>query len=378
MVIQEIVVANVASMLLLSFLLISLYRARRNRQLSERMFIVVVLVGIAGGFFETLCFLLDGKEGAALRALNLLFNTLEYTCTASISALWVWYVDLSLNRDVRRLRTTLLPYGIVSAALIVLLIANLFGGFLFVVDEHNVYSRQPLAMLYWGYLMLTFLVSIGLYYRFRAVHGEAQFFPIWMFLGPVFVCCFLQIRFYGIALAWLGCGIGLTGVYLNMQSKMSLVDSLTGLYNRSYIEHKLLVARQSPKYVYSGIMLDVDRFKEINDTYGHSVGDAALEKIAKLLVNASDRDSQAFRFAGDEFIVLVRTEAAKASELEAKTLAEETRIRTETQRLNDAGKAAYRIEFSMGHAVFDPKRPDDDFFRAMDEQMYKDKQQKQK
>ena len=367
-------VANGTSLFLLVILIICRHMTKRIRRPVDKIFSAIILIGIVGTILEPFTFLIDGRSGSFFRAVSIFSNSLEYFCVATVAVLWVWYVDLSLNRDINRLKTRFMPMIVIWAVLIILLICNVFGGFLFSFDENNVYSREPLGYIFYVFLAISYSTSIFLYYRFRKAHGKAQFFPIWMFLTPLLLSVIIQIPFYGISVTFLGCSVGLVSIYLNILSKQSLVDSLTGLYNRAYIEHEIIIAKSSKKYVYSGIMLDIDKFKDINDKLGHSVGDCALADAAEMLLNAIDRDSVAFRFAGDEFVVMVKTPIEKAGELEAKTLDMEKKIRAESEKFNESGKAQYKITFSMGHAVYDTTLADDTFFHNMDMAMYKDKQ----
>jgi len=370
----EILVANGASILLLIILLICRYMSGRNRRIADKVFSGIIFCAILGTFLETVTFLMDGKGGAFLRALNFAGNTILYGCSVTAAMFWVWYVDLTLYRDVKRLKRAHLPILISWAIMIALLLANIFGSFLFVLDEHNVYARRPLGYIFYVHLLGAYITSIILYYRFRRSHGKAQFFPIWMFITPLFLSIFIQIPFYGISVSYLGCTIGLIGLYMNIQSKMSLVDILTGLYNRAYIEHAIVRARRNRRFIYSGIMLDLDDFKQVNDSFGHSVGDSALIDAARLLMKSTDRDSEVFRYAGDEFILLVKAPAGSPDELLARTLATEKRIRDNSESFNSSKKASYKLVFSMGHAMLGTGISDDQFFRIMDEEMYRDKQ----
>ena len=372
----EILVANGTGLCLLIILIICRHMTKLTRRPVDKVFSAIIAVGIAGTVLEPFTFFIDGRGGAFFRVLCVSANTLEYFCVATAAVLWIWYVDLYLSKDEKRITTRFMPMIVIWAALVVLLIANIFGGFLFSFDGNNVYSREPLGYIFYVYLTASYLTSIGLYYRFRAVHGRTQFFPIWMFLAPLFLAIFIQIPFYGISVTFLGCAVGLVSIYLNLLSKQSLVDSLTGLYNSAYIEHVMIIARSGRKYAYSGIMLDIDQFKQINDRFGHSAGDDALFDTAKMILNAADRDSLAFRFAGDEFIVLLKAPADKRDELEAKTAALEERIRAEADKFNQKGEKPYEVHFSMGHTLYDPSKSDDEFFRAMDAKMYEEKNQK--
>ena len=375
MILEEIIVADSVAIILCIILLISRIMTRRYTKAEDRVFTGLLIIGIVCPFLEALSFIVDGKGGPGLRIINIIANSALYASTASVSILWIWYVDIHLNRDVKKLKPLYFPMFIIFLALVISLIPNAFLGFHFSVDANNVYSRALPGYLFYAFLMSSFVISVIVYIRFLMKHGNATFFPIWMFLTPVLAGVIIQAFWYGISLAWLGCAVGLVGIHINIQSKFSLVDGLTGLFNRSYIEHKLINARSSNKYAYGGIMLDIDYFKKVNDTFGHSSGDHALMDAASILLDAVDRDSIPFRFAGDEFIIITRVPIAEKDQLESKMIKLEEEINKVTIKYNARSSVPYHIIFSMGHAVFDASQADDVFFRNMDEQMYKQKQE---
>jgi len=89
----------------------------------------------------------------------------------------------------------------------------------------------------------------------------------------------------------------------------SYTDSLTGLYNRRYFnlvyEREIKRAKRTHSYI-TFMMLDIDYFKQYNDTYGHIEGDKALKSVAKVLKDALNRPSDfVFRLGGEEFGVLL-------------------------------------------------------------------------
>jgi diguanylate cyclase (GGDEF)-like protein len=90
--------------------------------------------------------------------------------------------------------------------------------------------------------------------------------------------------------------------------KLSMIDSLTGLYNRRFVE-KHLEAEIARAHRLSRpltlMALDLDRFKEVNDTLGHAAGDLVLKHFAGLLRNVIRASDVAVRMGGDEFLVLL-------------------------------------------------------------------------
>ncbi|MBN1439127.1 MAG: diguanylate cyclase [Anaerolineales bacterium] len=98
--------------------------------------------------------------------------------------------------------------------------------------------------------------------------------------------------------------------------EMAVHDSLTGLYNRHYLEATLrreLAVAAREKYPVSFVMIDIDCFKGVNDAFGHKAGDAVLQNLAALLTENSRASDIIFRFGGEEFLAIlpkVRVELA--------------------------------------------------------------------
>ncbi len=90
--------------------------------------------------------------------------------------------------------------------------------------------------------------------------------------------------------------------------RLAWLDSLTGLPNRNLLRERLIKVLESATRRgnrMAVMLLDLDRFKEVNDTYGHHVGDALLKNAAQVLQKAVDKDGWVARLGGDEFVVIV-------------------------------------------------------------------------
>ena len=117
--------------------------------------------------------------------------------------------------------------------------------------------------------------------------------------------------------------VGFTAIRTNITDKkhieyLSITDELTQLYNRRFfntkIEKEINRAKRENTYL-SFLIMDIDYFKEFNDTYGHQKGDFALEEVSKVLKKYTNRSSDfAFRLGGEEFGIITRLEKEKIIE----------------------------------------------------------------
>jgi diguanylate cyclase (GGDEF)-like protein len=95
---------------------------------------------------------------------------------------------------------------------------------------------------------------------------------------------------------------------MQVLERSARTDSLTGLYNRKYLEESIeQIVQQSKrtKISYGVLMVDIDYFKMVNDTYGHDVGDEAIRIIANTLVENTRDSDIVIRYGGEEFVVLL-------------------------------------------------------------------------
>lgn len=95
---------------------------------------------------------------------------------------------------------------------------------------------------------------------------------------------------------------------MNILEKSAKTDGLTGLYNRKYLEEEVnKIASQANRVDinYGVLMLDIDHFKMVNDTYGHDTGDKAIKIVAQTLIENIRDSDVAIRYGGEEFIILL-------------------------------------------------------------------------
>jgi diguanylate cyclase (GGDEF)-like protein len=148
---------------------------------------------------------------------------------------------------------------------------------------------------------------------------------------------------------------------------ISLRDDLTGLLNRRAIEQ--ILGRLEGAFVNEGaeyaiIMLDVDKFKSINDLFGHNLGDSVLKNIASSIQNSIRSEDYAFRFGGDEFLIIL-------PDVNQET-ANQICARIETD-LREVQGYAFPLTASKGCALRSESESTTEVFDLADQRMYEAK-----
>ena len=140
---------------------------------------------------------------------------------------------------------------------------------------------------------------------------------------------------------------------LNDELKVaSRIDGLTGLFNRRYWQerfeqaYKLARRREKPS---TALMLDIDHFKKVNDTYGHQAGDSVIQSLAHLIKRCVRETDLAGRYGGEEFAVILTDSAVD----NAVTVAERLRRLAEHSQVEHEGQII-KFNISVGLAEFSP------------------------
>ena len=148
------------------------------------------------------------------------------------------------------------------------------------------------------------------------------------------------------------------------------VDALTGLPNRRYFDEfcGLLARRRRADDAVGVLMIDIDRFKDLNDRHGHGVGDDVLRAVGSAIVTAVRDDDVPARYGGEEFVVLLRNPSRDV----AVDVGE--RVRNAVSELDLAELGVPRVSVSVGVAVASvPDQPIDELLAEADAALYRAK-----
>ena len=289
-----------------------------------------------------------------------------------------WFVYFELIRETSFAREKKhLQYAFSAVLLmLVLLVVNLFTGILFYIDEAGEYHRGSFFIL--TYILSYTYVAIACirtihdmfdrsYTGDRATLLLFTFFPLAP--GLAGICQFIYPRLP------VACGVlALTTLvlYLNWTDKLISLDALTGLNNRKQLNHfydHCAKTRSAGESIYL-LMIDADRFKSINDNYGHIQGDNALKNIAealRLACKGLPKRANIARYGGDEFAVLFESDDPERAESLKQCISDTL------EEVNKRTGIPFELKVSIGIAASDGSLPLKEFIERADEAMYKTK-----
>lgn len=152
--------------------------------------------------------------------------------------------------------------------------------------------------------------------------------------------------------------------------EQATTDGLTGLFNKRQFQEEFPVLLQLAKQrraPLSLLMLDMDRFKQLNDTEGHKAGDQALQDLAKAIRSKTRSSDRAYRIGGDEFVLIsVGAHAEAATQLSV-------RVAEEYDRIKDPRNMT---GISFGIVEYGFEKTPEEFLQAADQEMYRVKREK--
>jgi len=355
---------NIFSTLMLLLILMIMGQRRDTLSYSSRLFKRLIFVNILMLNLEIVSWMFDLKAGTFNWYANYVSNMAFAWLGPLITCVWASYVDYRMFGSMERLKK---KWYYVQPMILntLLLIVNLFVPIVFSVSPENVYSREPFMWLIIVNNSLMLIYICYLAFKNRAVIQKKIIYMILLFVCLPAVTAGFQVLIYGVFIMWPMMAICLVVTYIYIETASTSFDYLTGLYSRlrldEYIDY-LIGTHQE----FGVIMLDLNDFKKINDTYGHHKGDEALIAFSKSLSKVFVREKMVGRFAGDEFIVITSALSQEKRDVYIKEL---DQILT---RLNQFEASPYKLEYSEGYcgSVEFNKVTYKDLVNTADERMY--------
>ena len=360
----SVLTANIISILLIG----TLYLANRQKAEYDRdmrlLQQMMVTIGIAN-ISDCCVYYLAGSSNIVIKVLVFLSGSGLFLGNVMIGYLWAKFIMVHMNIPFSDIRRNI--YRTIGLISIVLLVINIFYPLVFSVSDGR-YQRGFAYIIFLIFAAFYILDSLYLYVKRVKKNGSLKLFPVHIFLIPVTSWVVIQAFFAEIAITWTSIAISVAGIMTALKNEIIFTDCLTGLYNRVYLEFLHKRACNKKDCWVSGIMIDLNGFKQINDNYGHAEGDLALCIVADLLRKSFSEYGVVTRYAGDEFVIILNTTDDQLIQKIIKSA--KKNFVTE----NEKNDKPYQLSASMGYAITNLSNETiDDFMNRIDEQMYQDK-----
>ena len=360
----SVLTANIISILLIG----TLYLANRQKAEYDRdmrlLQQMMVTIGIAN-ISDCCVYYLAGSSNIVIKVLVFLSGSGLFLGNVMIGYLWAKFIMVHMNIPFSDIRRNI--YRTIALISIVLLVINIFYPLVFSVSDGR-YQRGFAYIIFLIFAAFYILDSLYLYVKRVRKNGSLKLFPVHIFLIPVILGIVIQAFFVEIAITWTSIAISVAGIMTALKNEIIFTDCLTGLYNRVYLEFLHKRACNKKDCWVSGIMIDLNGFKQINDNYGHAEGDLALCIVADLLRKSFSEYGVVTRYAGDEFVIMLNTTDDQLIQKIIKSA--KKNFVTE----NEKNDKPYQLSASMGYAITNLSNETiDDFMNRIDEQMYQDK-----
>ncbi|MBO4687145.1 MAG: GGDEF domain-containing protein [Clostridiales bacterium] len=336
------------------------------RRKESRIILVMVIASIVNCLSDALVSLCDGRTGGLMRNICIIGNTYLYLYNLIVGIAIIYMIVSHIDKTVPALQIVF--FAVLGVVELTLLTLNLFYPLVFRIDENNVYHRCSYFFVFLLAGALLIVYGYTYYFVSKIKNPSLRYFPVWQFLTPILLAIVVQSLIYGVSLLPVGFALAFTGLVICLQNECIYIDKLTGVYNRYELE-KFNKSASPFKHEEIGVlMLDLNGFKAINDNYSHEEGDCALVAFADILVSVIQSEGIVIRFAGDEFIVILRRFRGKSIE----TYKE--RILRAVADYNDVSGKPYHLSVAVGGDIFPYNVQESDFVAKIDHLMYVDKE----
>ena len=299
-----------------------------------------------------------------------------FLATAAMCFFWFIYFEYLRETSFVKRRSYVLYSTSILWLMVIALLANLFNHSLFYIDESGVYRRGPFFILTYilsySYVLIAFIrVMINLKRDTEATNKDLlirlAFFPLFPGISGV-----LQFIYPRLPIACAAISITTLYLYLTWVDQLISLDPLTGLNNRKQLTHTFnnLSKSHEDQDKIRLYLIDVNHFKQINDTYGHLQGDNALKIIAEALKAAckgANRGTVIARYGGDEFVILV------SENNNDETIDLKERIKEKLKELSKKKSVPFELTVSVGSACSDNGDSLKDLILKADKAMYMEK-----
>lgn len=302
---------NIISIVVLLMILFRGIRFNRESSIQTKNLRVLVISASFLCVSDMLAAVFRGRtfDGAALcvETVNMIYLALG----VYISYKWMIYVLYELGEIKNKRQFLYIAYTVPFALFMILLLLNPLTGLLFEITPENTYVRGPVIAVHvavcFMYLIIAEIKVITAIRREDSRLRKSELKPLLYFAVPALLGGIIQSVCYGITLFQIGIAVAILLLYETRQNSVIHTDALTKMNNRRSLDEYIEgMTKNGEGCTMTFIMIDINKFKMINDNCGHLAGDEVLKAVAGVLKRSCGViKSRLFvcRYGGDEFLI---------------------------------------------------------------------------
>ncbi|MBR1842553.1 MAG: GGDEF domain-containing protein [Oscillospiraceae bacterium] len=293
-------------------------------------------------------------------------KTIYHVSLSSMVLLWTYYAESEERSGLMNMKAPRDMVFILISIPIASALINPFTHWLFELGPDGEYRRGPMFQVEMAVLLfITCFAAVRLIMRVRSEPDPVRSRYLKVIASfPLSILAAWVLSYMGetVPVICVSIMVELLCIFMGTVRLSIALDPLTGVNNRqnlkSYVEH---VLRTTPEEIYV-LMMDVDKFKHINDTYGHLAGDEALVRVAQAIKDACGEMKKRpyiARYGGDEFVIVAQSEDSEMNAL----------CRRIDENLSKCGEP-FALRVSIGSAKLGEGMDGEQLFAAADSALY--------
>ncbi len=277
-----------------------------RRRIFNQLLLIIALICVADIF----AWYFNGLNIPGAKGILQVSNIIYDAAITWAGFAWLNYVNLRVRSVDYEYEKSKRILAIPLIIMILLLVSNPLTGWIFTIDETNTYARANGIVVHWiiswFYLLYATVVVCKVIREASSRAEKEQYVPMLWFIVPPVLAAVVQMLIYGATTTQCGMALAALIIAINYIVDEVSKDTLTGLNNRRALETTIIERLQRSNSKITILMCDIDKFKNINDTLGHTAGDWVLKGMAgalKTVCTIGNKRLFLCRYGGDEFVI---------------------------------------------------------------------------
>lgn len=367
------------SCILIILIILNLHLKNLDRSLSARIFSALLFSIIIYFIFDLACGLMENDVLHESQLISTLLNIGFFFSSYLVAYFSFVYSECEIGSKWMFKKDKLAISFVPVLVMFILTILTLKYRFFFYIDDAGNYIKGPLYFLMllmaYSFLIAICIKNLSLYFNRKYYLKRDILLTMSSFVVFPLLAGAIQAFHTGVSIVCLGGTIAIVQVFTKMQNKRITLDTLTQINNRTklmqYLDNKVSNYHKFSTADIYFVMIDIDRFKAVNDTFGHVEGDEAIKALANILKLSCNKYScMLARYGGDEFSIVYEGDFANMEKLLMK-------IDNNLRAYNKQVKKPYDLQISLGYAKYEESMKSiSELIAKADAELYKEKHRK--